>query len=143
MAIAFEPLFEAFHALTDWLESLASTFSLFIDSTIASSKEMEAAEAARRFAAQEGAAIEKGGLPEAVPILHAISTLSERGVPKAGAGETPTARGGTTVNVQNMTIKQEFRGKADPDRVVAAFTKAITRQAESKISAGGIPVFSR
>ena len=39
----------------------------------------------------------------------------------------------TEVNIQRMTVNQEFKGKADPDRIVAAFVKGVTDQATKPI----------
>ena len=41
------------------------------------------------------------------------------------------------INVQRMIINQEFKGKADPDRVVASFMKSVTDQATAALSSPG------
>ena len=43
------------------------------------------------------------------------------------------------INVQRMIINQDFKGKADPDRVVAAFLGAVASQAEGAISSPNEP----
>jgi hypothetical protein len=42
-----------------------------------------------------------------------------------------------------ITVKQDFKGKADPDRIVSAMMTDLTRQAERRISSGFLPAFSR
>lgn len=56
-----------------------------------------------------------------------------------GDGEKPPGGRGkfqapAEINVQRMIINQEFKGKADPDRVVASFLGAVASQAEGALS---------
>jgi hypothetical protein len=63
---------------------------------------------------------------------------------KAHLGEPPMkAPSGPQINVERMVINQEFKGKHDPDRVVASFLKAVSNQAEQKISSGFEPALAR
>jgi len=54
--------------------------------------------------------------------------------------KVPAARGGGNTIVDGrgarITIKQEFAGKADPDRIVFAMMKDLSRQAEQRLSTG-------
>ena len=47
--------------------------------------------------------------------------------------KVPGGRGGSTINVQKMVIRQDFKNK-DPDRVVAQMMSDITKQAENRVS---------
>ena len=51
---------------------------------------------------------------------------------KAKNKVVPSGRGGSTVNVQKMIIKQDFKN-ADPARVVTQMIGDITKQAENRV----------
>jgi hypothetical protein len=59
---------------------------------------------------------------------------------------TMPAQRSTTVNDfrgSRITVKQEFAGKHDPDRILQAMVSDITRQAERRISSGYMPALAR
>ncbi len=60
-----------------------------------------------------------------------------------GGKKTPGGRGGTNINVDRMVVKQEFKGKYDPDRVVADFSAAITKQSDRRVFSSTTPILSR
>jgi hypothetical protein len=59
----------------------------------------------------------------------------------------PAGRSATTINQDfrgsRFQVKQEFKGKHDPDRIVQAMMNDLTKQAESRISSGYAPALSR
>lgn len=132
------PLNDIFSGVIEGLGSVASAFGGFISNLLAQLNQAQDDERARRLAAQEGDPFSKdydaariANQAMAMTMAANAETLREPSGAKSKKN-VPSGRGGSTVNVQKMIIKQDFKN-ADPARIVTQMIGDITRQAENRV----------
>lgn len=119
---------------------LAETFGAFVDNTLADAARMRQEAAQARFDAQEAGWAPMGKdynaskiASDAMALTMAANDSFLKDSKTGGAKKkVPGGRGGSTVNVQKMIIKQDFKN-ADPARIVTQMIGDITRQAENRV----------
>ncbi|CAB4154998.1 hypothetical protein UFOVP650_61 [uncultured Caudovirales phage] len=132
---AFELLLDLFALFGDALVSLGRVLGLEVDrvQNLAKKTDPEAAKYEGGF---------EGWLAEHQGHFARGNTGNDRA---SELFKVPDARA-TTVNDfrgSRITIKQDFKGNHDPDRIVSAMTRDLARQAESRISSGYSNALSR
>lgn len=139
---AFRPLLDMFGEFVSWLSTLADSVSAFVGRMKDEDERMKREEAMERWKNQEGDPYN----PKAKELGFAYAAspfFSPAGLPEQRKREAvPTARGGSTVNVEKMIIKQDFKN-ADPDRVVTRMLADITKQAERRVSSRFVGALTR
>jgi hypothetical protein len=139
---AFRPLLDMFGEFVSWLSTLADSVSVFVGQMKEQDERMKREAAMDRWKAQEGDPYN----PKARELGFAYAAspfFSPAGLPEQRKREAvPTARGGSTVNVEKMIIKQDFKN-ADPDRVVTRMLADITKQAERRVSSRFVGALTR
>lgn len=122
----------AFDFLFNVLEKVASFMTQVFSDLAEQSESAKRADELRRLRSQEG-------LPTAPadtdwsrwhPISQGKAPVDLDKVPKSAMNVTNDFRG------SRISVKQDFKGDADPDRIVMAMVHDLTRQAESRISSG-------
>jgi MFS family permease len=123
---------EASRELSAWVDNMIAAFARF----------------SRWIGSQIGASGPSGGqIIDAAESRNAELQERLRALTGGGAGGTPGGRRpgggrGTTVNINNLNIKQEFR-QADPDAVWVQIRDAVERESVQQIRSGFVSPLSR
>lgn len=137
MADKFSWLTDIFETVTSGLANVAEAFSGFITNLLSEFDAAKESNRARRFAEQEGEKFGKSYnaakiAEQAMALTMAGNETAMNAKENSGGKSVPAARGGSTVNVQKMIIKQDFKN-ADPARIVTQMISDITKQAENRV----------
>lgn len=131
------PVADGFSAMIEPLERLATAIGDFVDDAIRRSEALEQEAAKKRFEEQEdplglGLRTKRGSFGE-LPMRGTFINSTTGTTETKDKKQVPGGRGGTTVNVEKMVIKQDFKNQ-DPSRVVRQMIHDITKQAENRVS---------
>lgn len=131
----------------DWIFGMISKFSSFMNGVFGEIDTMrkerdkdkamdEAARTAARLREQQGVEHEDTYAPLMGPALFNRKEQEKMG----GVDLNALAKGQVNVNQDfrgsRINVRQDFKGNTDPDRVVQAMMRDLTRQAESRVSSG-------
>lgn len=138
---AMGPLSDILKTVVDGLSGVADAFGTFITSLLDELDEAKEINRRRRFEEQEGDPIKKDydaswiasqAMAGTMAMNDAFLKQKDDSGKKGGKKKVPGGRGGSTVNVQKMIIKQDFKN-ADPARIVTQMIGDITKQAENRV----------